>query len=97
MLSRKLTAMGGDPGLISGRSIFGGTLNGIQAGASLTKECWKGNSHQKSFKKSDAWILNILQALHVRLRLRRSVERRQRNMRIRWFLLNGKQSCKTRD
>ena len=82
--SRRLTAMGGDPGLISNRSIFGGTLNGIQAGGSLAKRRW---TLKNIF--SQVWL--------ARLSLIKNGGRRRRSTRTSWFLRSGKQNCRTND
>jgi len=74
--AKKLTAMGGDPGLISGRSIFGGTLNGIQAGLARQAEVEK-ERREEAKKHEDKMVPTEWQA---ELQDKRLEEKRERLM-----------------
>ena len=72
--AKKLTAMGGDPGLISGRSIFGGTLNGIQVGLARQAEVEK-ERREEAKKHEDKMVPTEWQA---ELQDKRLEEKRER-------------------
>jgi len=74
--AKKLTAMGGDPGLISGRSIFGGTLNGIQAGLARQAEVEK-ERREEAKKHEEKMVPTEWQA---ELQDKRLEEKRERLM-----------------